>query len=176
MDATIGKAFDSVSSFFSGAASVFADEFPLCDADIISVRNFIMILAFFLFLEITTCFTDRYVTIILRDVRKSWQRLREAKTKGLGRNASCAYRGLLFIQRHTRIYSVGYQCLKVYNIIILYVLWRWMIRSMLLVWSAYKTWTLASKILGGLIYKYKALKIMEKKLLMFIASKLSDEQ
>ncbi|KAJ4911950.1 Mitochondrial fission 1 protein B [Raphanus sativus] len=36
MDATIGKAFDSVSSFFSGAASVFADEFPLCDADIIS--------------------------------------------------------------------------------------------------------------------------------------------
>ncbi|KAL1199133.1 Mitochondrial fission 1 protein B [Cardamine amara subsp. amara] len=36
MDATIGKVLDSVSDFFSGAASGSADEFPLCDADIIS--------------------------------------------------------------------------------------------------------------------------------------------
>jgi len=37
MDAAIGKVFDSVSDFFSGAASASADEFPLCDSDIISV-------------------------------------------------------------------------------------------------------------------------------------------
>ncbi|CAF2135815.1 unnamed protein product [Brassica napus] len=36
MDATIGKVFDSVSGFFSGAASGSTDEFPLCDTDIIS--------------------------------------------------------------------------------------------------------------------------------------------
>ncbi|CAN6847556.1 unnamed protein product [Brassica oleracea var. botrytis] len=36
MDATIGKVIDSVSGFFSGAASGSADEFPLCDTDIIS--------------------------------------------------------------------------------------------------------------------------------------------
>ncbi|KAG7550425.1 Fis1 C-terminal tetratricopeptide repeat [Arabidopsis thaliana x Arabidopsis arenosa] len=36
MDAAIGKVFDSVSDFFSGAASASADEFPLCDSDIIS--------------------------------------------------------------------------------------------------------------------------------------------
>lgn len=37
MDATIGKFVDSVSGFFSGVASGSADEFPLCDTDIISV-------------------------------------------------------------------------------------------------------------------------------------------
>ncbi|CAH2072906.1 unnamed protein product [Thlaspi arvense] len=36
MDATIGKFVDSVSGFFSGTASGSGDEFPLCDADIIS--------------------------------------------------------------------------------------------------------------------------------------------
>ncbi|WZZ22525.1 hypothetical protein YC2023_123912 [Brassica napus] len=36
MDATIGKVFDSVSTFFSGVASGSSDEFPLCDTDIIS--------------------------------------------------------------------------------------------------------------------------------------------
>ncbi|KFK25511.1 hypothetical protein AALP_AA8G124400 [Arabis alpina] len=36
MDATIGKFIDSVSDFFSGAASTSADQFPLCDTDIIS--------------------------------------------------------------------------------------------------------------------------------------------
>ncbi|CAN8236608.1 unnamed protein product [Cochlearia groenlandica] len=36
MDATIGKFFDSVTDFFSGAASGSSDEFPLCDADTIS--------------------------------------------------------------------------------------------------------------------------------------------
>ncbi|XP_010519781.1 PREDICTED: mitochondrial fission 1 protein B isoform X2 [Tarenaya hassleriana] len=36
MDATIGKFFDSVSGFFSGAGSGSGDQFPLCDSDIIS--------------------------------------------------------------------------------------------------------------------------------------------
>ncbi|XP_009121852.1 mitochondrial fission 1 protein B [Brassica rapa] len=36
MEATIGKVFDSVSTFFSGVASGSSDEFPLCDTDIIS--------------------------------------------------------------------------------------------------------------------------------------------
>ncbi|KAG2274099.1 hypothetical protein Bca4012_046359 [Brassica carinata] len=36
MDATIGKVFDSVSTFFAGVASGSSDEFPLCDTDIIS--------------------------------------------------------------------------------------------------------------------------------------------
>ncbi|KAJ4882955.1 Mitochondrial fission 1 protein B [Raphanus sativus] len=36
MDATIGKVFDSVSTFFSGVTTGSSDEFPLCDTDIIS--------------------------------------------------------------------------------------------------------------------------------------------
>ena len=125
MEATIGKVFDSVSTFFSGVASGSSDEFPLCDTDIISVTFTINLIASVVTqivrigtsrshdspvaLSITSFifFGWRFFIFIIRDVRKSLRKLRKAKTKGLRRNPSCDYHGLLFIRRCLRIYSVG---------------------------------------------------------------------